>query len=219
MNSVLATARAPGRRPKPSAQAGFTLIEVLAAFVILSIGLLGIVSLQAVSKASQHQSVQRARAVSLGDEILERIRINPAGLATYVTGLGSPLGGGSLGVEPSPNCTTATCSATQLASHDLWLWEQALDGASATVIEGGVISSTGGLIDPRGCITFTADPGMTNTGIVDIYVQWHGLSESTDAVDASDGSACGGEDAGDEEARRQVVVSSYVLDGAELWYR
>ncbi|HCD56768.1 MAG TPA: type IV pilus modification protein PilV, partial [Halieaceae bacterium] len=67
-------------------QAGVTLIEALVTFVILSVGLLGIVSLQAVSKSAQHQGIQRSKAVMLANDLVERIRINPAGLATYTAG-------------------------------------------------------------------------------------------------------------------------------------
>ena len=46
-----------------ASQRGFTLIEALIAFVILSVGLLGIVSLQAMAKTSQHLAIQHTRAV------------------------------------------------------------------------------------------------------------------------------------------------------------
>ena len=89
-------------------QRGFTLIEVLVTFVVLSIGLLGIVSLQALSKTSQHQGIQRTRAVTIADGLLEKIRINPAGLTTYAFG-STPKGGGTIGTEPSPDCISGPC--------------------------------------------------------------------------------------------------------------
>ena len=66
-------ARCKGR----SSQRGFTLIEALITFVILSIGLLGIAGLQALSKTSQHQSIQRTRAVGLAEALVERIAALP----------------------------------------------------------------------------------------------------------------------------------------------
>jgi hypothetical protein len=60
---------------------------------------------------------------------------------------------------------------------------------------------------------FTADTGRTNTGIVDVVIQWQGLKETADAVNG--GAVCG--DADDEDlTRRQVVVSTYVIDETEL---
>ncbi len=64
-------------------QRGFTLIEALIAFVLLSVGLLGIVSLQAMAKSSQQLALQHTRAVTIADAIVERIRVNPAGMAVY----------------------------------------------------------------------------------------------------------------------------------------
>lgn len=203
--------RGPAAR---SSQLGVTLIEALAAFVILSIGLLGIVSLQVVSKSSQHQAVQRTRAVALADGMLERIRSNPAGMATYDSGL-APLGGGTIADEPDPDCSAGGCTPAELALHDRWAWEQGLDGASVTVTEDGDTTSTAGLIEPRGCIVFEADAGKTNTGAVNVIVQWRGLEETSDAIRAGEQS-CGGEEAGTDRTRRQVVVSSYVLDEREL---
>lgn len=50
-----------------SSQRGFTLVEVLIAFVILSFGLLGAVALQAKAKQASFDSMQRAAAVALGE--------------------------------------------------------------------------------------------------------------------------------------------------------
>ena len=198
----------------PGAESGFSLIEALVAAIILSIGILGIVSLLALSKVSQHESIQRVRAVSLADDIIERIRRNPAGLSVYDIGLSSPLGGASLGAEPSPNCNSSTCNTSELAGHDLWAWERLLDGTSATVTDGSTTSNTVGMRDVRACIEFTADTGRTNSGIIDIVLQWKGLKETTDAV-PSGGAVCGSA-VGEDKARRQLIVSSYVLDETEL---
>ena len=62
------------------AQSGFTLFEVPIAFVILSVGLAGVVSLQALSKTSQHQAIQRSRVIALAEEMMEMVRGNPAAL-------------------------------------------------------------------------------------------------------------------------------------------
>jgi type IV pilus assembly protein PilV len=193
---------------------GFTLIEVLVTFVILSIGLLGIVSLQALSKTSQHQGIQRTRAVAIADGLLEQIRINPAGLTTYAFGL-TPLGGGTIGTEPSPDCFATACTPTEMATHDLWAWEQALDGTAVTV-DGG--TATAGLINPRACVTFTAAAGKTSTGLLQVLVQWSDLRETIDAVQSGDdvGVACGGASAGGDKFRRKVTASTFVIDEDEL---
>ena len=184
-------------------QQGFTMIEALIAFAVLSFGVLGIVGLLTISKTSQLLALQHTRAVTLSDAIIERIRANPAGLEIYNTGTDAPVGVASRGTEPAPDCRDADCSPDELATHDMWAWEQALDGAGATV-EG---ANTAGLNDPRGCIAFTAAPGLTRTGQLTVYVQWRGLTETFDAVQGNE-MTCGGEDAGTDKFRRQVVVNT-----------
>lgn len=197
-----------------SAQSGFTLIEVLVSAVILSIGVVGIASVLTMSKVYQDESIQRVRAVELADGIFERIRRNPAGVAGYDTGLLAPLGNASTGDEPSLDCNANSCNAAELASYDLWDWEQLMDGASATVTDDGETSNTAGLRNVRACIDFTADADKTNTGIVDVVIQWQGIKKTSDAVVAG-GVVCG--DGGDEDTtRRQLIVSSYVIDETEL---
>ena len=62
----------------PSRAAGFSLIEVLIAMVILSIGVLGVTGLQLMSKRNNQDSVQQIRAASLAQELVERMRADPA---------------------------------------------------------------------------------------------------------------------------------------------
>lgn len=191
-------------------QGGFTLIEALIAFVILSVGLLGIVSLQAMAKTSQHLALQHTRAVTLADAIVERIRVNPAGMAVYNIGTGSPVGV-TPSSEPNPDCRSAACTPEQLAAHDLWAWEQALLGAGAKVGS----ENTAGLIAPRGCIVFVPAPDRDRTGQLSVIIQWRGLQQSYDAVQGSE-TVCGGDAAGTDDYRRQVVTNTYVVDEEEF---
>ena len=190
---------------------GFTLIEVLTTFVILSVGVLGVVTMLIGSKSSQHEAIQRARAVSIADAMMEKIRANPSGLTDYVTGLGDPKGGESIGAEPAPDCVGEQCSATQLANHDLWWWEQMLDGAAVTVTMDGDTDNVAGLREPRGCITFSSWNGKPRTGQIRVMVQWQGLKETVDDVDDED-HACAGVEENSDNRRRSVVVSSFVTD-------
>ena len=193
------------------AQSGFTLIEALVTAFILAVGIMGIVSLLSLSKVSQHESIQRTRAVVLADDILERMRRNPAGMSVYNVGLSAPLGDASRGTEPVPNCQSGTCASDELARYDLWAWERLLDGSSAIVTDGGAY--TVGVRNVRACIDFTADDGRQNTGIVDVVIQWQGLQETADAV-VSGGTVCG-DAAAEDTTRRQVIVNSYVMDETE----
>lgn len=199
----------------PGRQRGVTLIEALVAAIILAIGVLGIVSLLALSKVSQHEAVQRVRAVALGNDLLERIRRNPGAASNYHTGFNAPLGDSSIEEEPGDCTPGSACTPAQVSARDLWLWEQSVDGTLVTVTNEGETRNTAGMRNLRGCVAFTADAGKTNTGMVDVVLQWQGMRESTDAV-VADGDVCGGEEAGSDDFRRQVVIGSYIVDEGEL---
>ncbi len=199
-------------------QCGVTLIETLIAAVILAIGILGIVSLLTLAKVSQHESMQRVRAVGLATAMLERIRRNPAAAASYHRGFDSPIGGASIEDEPVACTTDATCTAAEMAQRDLWAWEQRLDGELVSVTDAaGNTLNTAALQSLRACIDFEADSALSkaNTGVVSVVLQWRGLRDSTDAVAAGE-DVCGGATAGEDPARRQVIVSTYVVDEREL---
>lgn len=74
------------RRPIPQAseQYGFTLIEVLIAVLVLSIGLLGLAGLQAVSIRMNHGAYMRSQATNLAYEIADSMRANRGNASTYV---------------------------------------------------------------------------------------------------------------------------------------
>ncbi len=203
-----------GYYPGRARQSGFTLIEALVAAVILAIGVLGVVSLLTMSKVSQHEGMDRVRAVALADDMIERIVRNPGAMGVYDDrDLSAPIGGNTIDEVPDPDCRAVVCTATELANFDLWAWEQLLDGRATTFDDGGTTTAAVGLRNVQACIVFAADAGRTNTGIVDLVIQWQGLKETADAVDG--GAVCG--DADDEDlSRRQVVVSTYVIDETEL---
>jgi type IV pilus assembly protein PilV len=60
------------RRP----QAGFSLIEVMVAVLVLSVGLLGMAALMTTSLRNTHSANQRTQAVNLAQEIVDSIRAN-----------------------------------------------------------------------------------------------------------------------------------------------
>mgnify|MGYP001548291480 CR=1 FL=1 len=141
-------------------QQGFSLLELLVSLVVFSVGLLSIAGLQTVSKQANFEALQRTSASQIAYGLLEDMRMNGDGIPVYLAA--GELGSGSLGAEPSPNCTSgAPCNAAEKATHDLWVWEQAIDGAAITEVIDTVSTNTGGLMDPNGCIVFTADTGKT----------------------------------------------------------
>ncbi|WP_324768164.1 type IV pilus modification protein PilV [Pokkaliibacter plantistimulans] len=65
-----------GRRLPCAGQRGVGLIEILVALIVLAIGLLGVAALQTSSLRNNQSSFDRANAVVLVNDIVERMRAN-----------------------------------------------------------------------------------------------------------------------------------------------
>lgn len=104
-------------------QQGFSLIEALVAFLILSVGMLGIASLQTMSLKSGHTAAMRTVAVMKVEEILESMRSNPSALLSYSAGTGD------MGVDNGCSQTgvaAATCTPAQMALDEIFRWKSSL---------------------------------------------------------------------------------------------
>jgi len=98
-------------------QRGDTLIEVLVAIVLLSLGMLAMAATHAAAARAQRGSHHYALAVALAEGLAERIRGNPAGMAL---GAYSSVGGPTLGQVSVPACTVvAACTPTEIAAIDV----------------------------------------------------------------------------------------------------
>jgi type IV pilus assembly protein PilV len=122
--------------------AGFTLVEVLIALVVLAIGMLGIAALLLNGLQSSRVAVLRTQAVVLASDMGDRIRANRTAGASYALAAGTTLS------APGKNCTSAgQCVASEVAAVDLYAWQQSvtrtLPGAttSITVAPVGALSS------------------------------------------------------------------------------
>jgi type IV pilus assembly protein PilV len=98
------------------AQHGYSLIEVLIALAVLSIGLLGLAALQTASLRVGHDSYQRTQATLLAYDMADRMRANRAGVTAgnYIT------------VGANKDCTQLVCNASELAAYDITSWNTAL---------------------------------------------------------------------------------------------
>jgi type IV pilus assembly protein PilV len=67
-------------------ESGFSLIEVLVALLVLSIGLLGLAALQAQGLRFNHDAYVRTQATHLAYDIVDRMRLNNTNLAAYTGG-------------------------------------------------------------------------------------------------------------------------------------
>ncbi|MGG2395982.1 type IV pilus modification protein PilV [Pseudomonas sp. SH1-B] len=100
----------------PRHQKGATLIEVLIAVVVLSIGLLGLAGLQVTSVQSNHSAYQRSQATLLAYDLADRMRANRTQALTNDYLIDYP-------TSSSTNSVTGTQAAKDIAE---WLNNLAL---------------------------------------------------------------------------------------------
>ncbi len=100
---------------------GFTLLEVLIALLVLSIGLLGLAALQTVSLRACEMANQRTTSTLLATDIVERMRANPQGVSN-----GDYLGDAGAVTGTPPDCNAIDCNTVQLAAFDLGQWQAAV---------------------------------------------------------------------------------------------
>ena len=114
-------------------QCGFTLLEVLIAMLILSIGLLGLASLQTNGLRSNQMASMRTTSTQLAYDIADRMRANPGGVdaQNYVitAAASDPT------IPTGENCESITCTTSQMATYDLAQWR-----AAARTLPGGTTS-------------------------------------------------------------------------------
>jgi len=105
-------------------QRGFSLIEALVAFLILSVGMLGIASLQTLSLKAGSTAMYRTAAIIKVDEIIENMRANQAAVASYAAGPADP--GAFNGCRQADGAAAKVCTTDELAADDVYYWKQSL---------------------------------------------------------------------------------------------
>lgn len=92
---------------------GFTLVEVLIALIILSVGMLGIAGLYLQSIQAGRTSVFRHHAITLAGDIADRIRANPS------AGINYQAAGQNNGCVDG----TVDCTPLEMAQNDIDAWD------------------------------------------------------------------------------------------------
>lgn len=197
MYSLAAT---PTHAPR---QRGFTLLEVLIAIVIFSIGLLGIAGLQVAGMRFTHGSQLRAVATAQAENLADRMRSNPQGMKDELYNI--------LAEMPTAfdtDCSALECTPAQLAAFDLVNWNiSSGDTAKPRESNEDVLPDGAGVV----CIDSTPNDGTAadwecdNAGVVyAIKVSWTERSVSGDDLVDTDGD--GDPDAvGDTGTKRLVM--------------
>jgi type IV pilus assembly protein PilV len=165
---------------------GVTMLEVLVAIFILTVGLLGAAGLQSKMQTAEIEAYQRAQAIVLLQDMVDRVNANRKNADDYVTVVGTPLGTAEI-----------DCSAlTSPADKDKCDWNNALFGASET--KGTV--TLGAMNGARGCIT---NPVTAMPREVVVAVAWQGMGPTF----APGATTCGqGAYGADDRVRRAMVA-------------
>jgi len=192
---------------------GFNLLEVLIAMLILVVGLLGLAGMQARAQIAELESYQRAQALVLLYDMVDRINNNKLTASCFAittnttTGtpyLGTTTGGGYAG---TPSCGVSTTQNNAMAVGALTAWDSLLQGSSET--KGG--AQAGAMVGARGCISYntsteyldaTSGASIAGTGEFTVAVSWQGIADTFTPT-----STCGANLYGSETKRRTVWVT------------
>jgi type IV pilus assembly protein PilV len=113
-------------------QAGMTLVEVLVAVVLISVGLLGVAALQLTSLRGNQDSYARSQAAVLASDIIERMRANQLGFR-------------------AGHYDTTTGLAGTIAETDIARWQATID----QVLPGGAAITNGTIVRNGNIVTIT----------------------------------------------------------------
>jgi len=102
---------------KKTRQKGFSLIEVMVALIVLSIGLLGLGLLQIKSMKFNTSAYLRSQSTLLANDLIERIRANPTGNYSLTA--------------QNINCSGG-CIVDDVARLDLFTWENSVSSSLAS---------------------------------------------------------------------------------------
>lgn len=131
------TERPLSRRPAPSA--GFSLLEVLIALLVLSVGLLGIAKMEALALATTATSSRRSIAALEASSLAASMHLNrgfwesgtASGIQVSITGatVTNPPGGAAVDCNSADGAYAGPCNDVGLAAYDLSQWATALSQA------------------------------------------------------------------------------------------
>lgn len=201
----------PAMYKRRSRGAGFSLIEVLVSILIVTVGLLGLAGLQARAQVAEFESYQRAQALVLLYDMVERLGSNRLTARCFAvttdTAAGAPFFGDPAS-PVTPTCSVDTAANNAMAVAGMQNWDNLLQGVSEK--KGGT-TKVGSIIGARGCVSYnvateyvnaTSGANINDTGEYTLAVSWQGMSDTFAPV-----ATCGSGLYGTETMRRTVWVT------------
>lgn len=165
------------------------MIEVLVSVFVLALGVVGAAGMQLIALRTGQQSSIQSTATQLATEMADKMRANAAQMnvsdaVNLFLAVDYDSSAGTLS-PPAKLCyTTASCSAAELAAHDIYEWEKRIqqtlpsgrvkicrDSAPATLVA-GVLSWS--------CTAYAGS--VVNNAPMVIKVGWHGKDKDSTTV-------------------------------------
>jgi type IV pilus assembly protein PilV len=174
--------------------AGFSMLEILIALVISLVTLMGAAGLVVRTVQQEVEAVQRLQALTLVQDMVERINVNRLVAACYSNAANGITVGTGANKAGLPDCTAGTANQNDRAEADIDEWHDLLTGIS---VQNAATTNIGAMIDARGCIT--QENAATNT--YRVSVAWQGLSDTTEPTNT-----CGDGLYSTDESRRTVSM-------------
>lgn len=178
------------RRPiyaRKSASAGFSLLEVLVSMLIAVVGLLGLAGIQARAQVAELESYQRAQALVLLYDMMDRINNSRTTAPCYVittnTTTGAPYFGD--GATATAACSLSNPADQAMAVASMNGWNDQLQGASEK--KGTAATKVGAMIGARGCVSYntgteyinaTSGANIGGSGEYTVAVSWQGMADT-----------------------------------------
>jgi len=200
---------------------GFTLIEVLISMLIMAIGLLGLAGMQAVAQRAEVESYQRAQALVLVQDMVDRVNANRkvAGCYAFTPTAGSLYAGTG---ATAPTCAGAFGTAQQrdprpasdlaAARHGV----HTLGVASLALLERRVhkhfhealgANQVGAMVGARGCVILdtTVAPNVYR-----VQVAWQGMTPTVNPTSIDAKLTCATGQYG-TDLQRRVISQSFPM--------
>lgn len=141
---------------------GYSLIEVMIALVVLSIGLLGLAALQTISMRFNHDSYGRTQAAFQVYDIVDRMRVNRTGSGGNAQVNYDNVSLSATGTNN--DCVANACTSAELSADDIFTWKT----ATASLLPQGEAAICRGSFNP----TFTSCTVNASGAVYDIVVRW-----------------------------------------------
>ncbi len=169
---------------KSKNQSGFSLIEIMIAALVLSIGILGVAGLQIIGMKGTQQSHMKQQAVAVLHSLTERMHSNKPG----VTAGNYAADSNTFDCSALPNCAVGNnCTPQQIATvdlHNIFCGYQAGSAPNTSGVRfqaaGDVVSLSGGELDVS-CVTDCSD------GELRLEIKWQEQVFDQAELDANGG--------------------------------